>query len=444
MRITDIKTLGECRLIWLGVIMTIALTSLLSTHIVESGMVSNPADRSIEFSEHLISSDYTYPYGIGAVDIDGDGDLDLTSADGHGNNCLYWFENDGTGRFGRHVIQKGEPNGKLERHRFADLNRDGRPDVVIVENLFGDVLWFENPGLRKKGQLWQKHYITKGGLLGAYDVDIADLNEDGYLDVAASSWSLGNKFVWYANPGPRQPKEWPSHVIDTLTGTTRNMRVADFNGDGHVDILGTSDVSSLVIWYENSGKPESDNWKRNVINFIGISGPELVRGKPVHGQPVDMDGDGDTDVLMALGGWGVSITPDITPPVSSFRFSDQGGAVVWYENLGMGEDRIGWKRHVISSDFPSGFEAVAADLDGDGDLDAVATAFRLGMIAWFENPGNPRGQWTKHLLKDQWKSANQVIIADLNQDKKPDIVAVAEYGSMELRWWRNEGQNKRQ
>jgi len=36
--------------------------------------------------------------------------------------------------------------------------------------------------------------------------------------------------------------------------------------------------------------------------------------------------------------------------------------------------------------------------------------------------------------------ANQVIVADLDGDGRPDIIAGAERGSNELRWWRNEGE----
>jgi hypothetical protein len=50
-----------------------------------------------------------------------------------------------------------------------------------------------------------------------------------------------------------------------------------------------------------------------------------------------------------------------------------------------------------------------------------------------------------HVLKEKWYAANQVIVADLNGDKRPDIAATADAGSSrvagakELRWWRNEG-----
>ena len=83
---------------------------------------------------------------------------------------------------------------------------------------------------------------------------------------------------------------------------------------------------------------------------------------------------------------------------------------------------------------------MAADLDGDGDREVVATAWGgVGQVVWFENSGDPKSGWRQHLLKDKWPRANQPIVADLDGDKRPDIIATAEGGSNELRWWRNAG-----
>ena len=384
--------------------------------------VKSPEGRSVgqearvaRFTEHLIWSGYTYNYGICAADIDGDGDPDLTSSDAGGNNALYWFENDGRGNFRRHFITRNAPY-RLERHRVADINRDSRPDVVIVENFFGDVKWYENPGDFREGVLWKRHYISQGGLLGAYDVDIADINLDGFPDVAASSWRLGNNFTWFANPGASGQEPWAAQLIDTLPEDTRTVRAADFDGDGRPDLLGTSAAARIVLWYQNTGQSGRDRWKRHVIDLtMGV--------QPVHGEPFDIDRDGDSDVVMALGGWG----------------QNPGGGVLWYENLGMEKDRLQWRKHTISQELPRGFEVVAGDLDGDADVDVAATGYGSGILAWFENPGDARGRWTRHLLKEGWSNANQVVIDDFNGDGRADIAAIAERGSLELRWWRNEG-----
>src|SRR5262249_20113384 len=116
------------------------------------------------------------------------------------------------------------------------------------------------------------------------------------------------------------------------------------------------------------------------------------------------------------------------------------------ENVGKPGDGSTWKKHVISEAFPGAFEAFAGDLNGDGHIDIVATAWGArpgGRLVWFENPGDPtQSPWKMHILKENWTNANSVIIADLNGDKRPDIAATAERGSNEFRWWVNLGKPK--
>src|SRR5207247_2123723 len=80
---------------------------------------------------------------------------------------------------------------------------------------------------------------------------------------------------------------------------------------------------------------------------------------PAHGHPVDLDGDGDLDVVMAFG---------IAAAVGND--SPDSHQIAWYENLGQGLGAE-WKKHPIAASFPQGFEAVAGDLDGAGDLDVA-------------------------------------------------------------------------
>lgn len=382
---------------------------------------------AIRFSEHLIADKYAYAYGIDAADIDQDGDLDLTSADYTPHNMLYLFENDSRGNFKRHLIQKDDPE-RLERHMVGDVDGDGDLDVVIVKNLRGDLLWFENSGKPMDGSLWQRHEITTD-LPGAYDVALADFDKDGDLDVAASSWVLGNQFAWFENDGTPAEGHWQKHMIEQDVAETRTMAAADFDGDGDVDLLGTGRKVRQVIWYENQLDGSDIVWKKHLIDDQSHC--------PAHGHPADIDGDGDLDVVMALGFY---YRPGSGDPAASEDPDEN--QIVWYENDG--EPQAGtWEKHVVGSRFDDAFEAVAADLDDDGDVDVVATSWRNpGRIAWFENHGDPRGKWTRHLLKNNWRSANQVIVADLNGDGRLDIAASAEHGSYELRWWRNEGRGQ--
>ncbi len=382
----------------------------------------------LTFTERQLLDQYTYAYGIAAADLDGDGDLDLTSADAEPNSNLYWLENDGKGSFRRHFIQKYAKEDdqpiRLERHAVGDVNRDSRPDVVIVDNLRHDVWWFENPGPSQIQQPWPRHRITtKGKLPGAYDVVLVDAEGDGDLDVVASSWRLGNRFVWFENVGsPGKGTQWVTHVIEAHVAETRTVAIADFNGDGKPDLLGSARVANLVVWYENPGQPATQSWKKHVL--------DTATQLPVHGHPADLDGDGDMDVLMAFG-------------IVGKPGQKETHQIAWYENVGKPGKGQEWKKHGIAAGFDQGFEAAAADLDGDGDQDVIATAWgKQGRLVWFENRGDPKGKWPMYLLKDNWSNANQVIVADLDRDGRLDLIACAERGANELRWWRNEGRKQ--
>ncbi|MFN0053397.1 MAG: FG-GAP-like repeat-containing protein [Planctomycetales bacterium] len=381
----------------------------------------------LSFTERRLLGNYTYSYACAAADLDGDGDLDLTSSDAEPNSNLYLLRNDGQGSFQHSFIQKYAADDnqpvRLERHAIGDINRDGRPDVVIVDNLKWDIRWFENPGSAALAQPWALHRVTAPKEVpGSYDVALADLDGDGDLDVAASSWRFGNRFDWFENVGsPGSGGEWIRHSIEEMVPETRTIAIADFNHDGKPDLLGSARVGNQVVWYANSGQPATHPWKKTVID-----GETLF---PAHGHPVDLDGDGDLDVLMAFG-IAAGVGNDATT-------SHQ---IAWYENQGKPGLGTEWKKHTVAANFPQGFEAVAGDLDGDGDLDVVATGWSSqGRLAWFENSGDPTSSWKQHAIKDNWPNAVTVILADLDHDGRLDIAASAERGANELRWWRNNG-----
>ena len=262
----------------------------------------------IKFTEHLISSEFAYAYGTSIIDLTGNGHLDIVAGDT--NVGLYWFENDGKCNFTRHVVhlQTGE---WIERHSWGDVDGDGRPEMVGIDNIRGAVYYFDITGDPRDPKSWVQHYIDPlGDLPGAYDTTVADFDGDGNLDVAASSWRKGNKFTWYEN----REGEWVKHTIDDNIAETRTVCAVDMNGDGKVDILGTAATAGQVMWYENPGGPVNQPWKKHIIDFTP---------RPIHGHPVDMDGDGDVDVILATG-----LTPG-HDDVNCFY-----GQIVWYENQG--------------------------------------------------------------------------------------------------------------
>jgi len=381
----------------------------------------------LRFTETRLLFNYTYSYAVVASDLDGDGDLDITSSDAEPNSQLYLLLNDGKGNFKHSFIQKymmeEDQPVRLERHAHGDVNGDGRPDVVIVDNLKWDIRWFEHPGNDAITKPWKLHRVAEPKEVpGSYDVALSDLDGDGDLDVAASSWRFGNRFDWFENVGsPGNGLKWQRREIDGEIGETRTIVVADFSRDGKPDLLGTSRTGNTVMWYENSGKPKTDQWKKHIIDD--------KTGGPAHGHAVDLDGDGDLDVIMTYG--------------IAFGTKPESHQVAWYENVGKPGLGTEWKKHKIVEKFPSGFEVVVGDLDGDKDLDLVATGWTAsGQIVWIENTGDPKTGWKMHPLKQNWTNAVTVIVGDFNKDGRLDIAAAAERTDNEIRWWRNEGKIK--
>ncbi len=360
--------------------------------------------------EHLLADDFLYAFAVSTVDLSGNGLPDIVACDtGVG---IFWFENVGAGEFVRHTIHKQEVEW-LERHQIADINGDGKPEIVVVDNWNGSVLWFEYEGDPRERSSWSRHYISEGGLVGAYDVTVADLTGNGRMDVAASSWRTGKQFAWFENCADA----WVKRVIEDDLPETRTIHAVEISGSERMDLIGTASSAGQVMWYENLGGDPDQMWQKHII--------DPSAGRVIHGNLVDMDGDGGTDFLAAVG---------VSGKTAEELAVQQ---VVWYEHDG--DPRASpWTKHVICERFPFGFEAIGVDLDGDGEIEVVATGGGdEGRVAVFKHRGDPLGVWDMELIKTNWPRANQVIVADLTGNGKPDLMVAAERDNQEIRWWEN-------
>ena len=82
-----------------------------------------------------------FPHSTDFGDIDGDGDIDLCTV-GFGSKMAAWYENDGTGKFTRHVLSL---NQMAYDTMITDLDGDGDKDILVAGQRSQNVVWFENP-----------------------------------------------------------------------------------------------------------------------------------------------------------------------------------------------------------------------------------------------------------------------------------------------------------
>ena len=197
-----------------------------------------------------------------------------------------------------------------------------------------------------------------------------DIDGDGDVDVLSAS-ARDDKIAWYENDGD---ENFTLRVIvDNTNDTPEGADLAyhvyalDVDGDGDVDVLSASVYDDKIAWYENDGE---ENFTLRVIVDDTNDTPEGADGA-YSVYAVDVDGDGDVDVLSASG---------------------NDDKIAWYENDG---DENFTLRVIVddTSDTPEGADSArsvyALDVDGDGDVDVLSGSLGDDKIAWYENTHIP-------------------------------------------------------
>ncbi|KAH8084377.1 6-phosphogluconolactonase [Aureococcus anophagefferens] len=134
----------------------------------------------------------------------------------------------------------------------------------------------------------------------------------------------------------------------------------DVDGDGDVDVLSASATDDTVAWYENDG---SQSFTERMVTNMADGAMSVFA--------IDVDGDGDVDVL------------------SAFYYDD---TVAWYEN---GSSQS-FTEHVLTNSANGAWFVSAADADGDGDVDVLSAAYLGNTVAWHENGGGAFAQIDGH------------------------------------------------
>lgn len=267
-------------------------------------------------------------------------------------------------RFDRIMIDPGAS----EPAAVADINGDGKPDIVSGE------FWYEGPN-------WTKHRFREIDFTNNYVDDFSDLpmdvNGDGRVDIVSCSW-FSKRVWWSENPG-KTGAMWKDHPIETRFNVEFAFLV-DLDNDGKArEVLPEfGNANAPLTWYEaKSG------------TFI----PHVIAEKSYgHGIGAgDVNKDGRNDIVTPQG---------------------------WFE--APEDPRSGtWKFHPDFQLGDTGFIQVM-DVNGDGRPDLVTSLAHNYGIFWMEQTA--QGGWTKHMIDDSWSQAHSLVLADVNGDGKPDIV----------------------
>ncbi len=311
----------------------------------------------------------------------------------------------------RLIGQAGHP----ARVSAGDLDGNGLDDLVIAD--LGDMMPTDDPTGRVliALQLQVDEYELRTlvhGIGRVADVRPLDLDLDGDLDLVVAAFGYlneGGVYVLWNESGADALNFRPERVTDR-TGAVSVIPVDDLQpgtGPGFVVAFAQEhEMVSLFLPRDSAGYEER----------VLYQAPHPAWGTS-NLAPADLDGDGDVDFLLSNGD-----TLD-----DGVAFKPYHG-VTWLENRGA----EGFREHPIGRLYGA-HAAEAGDLDGDGDLDVVASGFlpqvelpvppgaiRLDSVVWFERDGD---LWIPWEIESGHPRHTGVTLVDLDEDGRLDVVA---------------------
>ncbi len=350
------------------------------------GLVSFAAET--RFCHHFVDRELPgSSWGQTAVaDLDRDGRLDFITGRSRGE--ILWYRMEAPDRWVRYRL--GEQSPSDVGGAVLDIDGDGWTDFIAGG------AWYRNT--RKPRTEPFERIVFDKELMGVHDLVVADVDGDGRPDVLTMSDK--NNLRWYhIAADPRQL--WQRHDIGPAVHA--GIGVGDLDGDGDLDVVRSN------LWFENA---DGKGARWIVHENIPFGNPKQPFPLATHCVVVDMDRDGDNDLVMT-------------------ENEIKGGRIAWLENID-GKGGV-WKLHELrpadTAVRGAYHSLLVADFDNDGD-DDVFTCEMEGIAGdrpprWFlwENVDGKGHKFVEHVILDANLGGHAAVAADFDGDGDLDIVA---------------------
>jgi len=271
-------------------------------------------------SEVLPSSDGLMQWMFAVpMQVDGRNGLDIVAGAKGTKAKIGWFQSPGNPRIlSDWTWNPIGPAGWIMSLITRDMDNDGDLDIITSDRMSGvlkGVRWLENPGQGPdQKQEWSNHFM------GAWNrevmfMEMGDLDGDGLVDALVTEYT--NQKILYLRRLDKTGLKWEEYEIEIPdnSGRAKAVRIGDIDGNGKPDIVHTANTLGVeskvgIIWGSAKNQATDPIWE-----WHHISGPEGYKFDRI--ELLDMDGDGDLDVLTCEENYGAD---------------SKGLGVLWYEN----------------------------------------------------------------------------------------------------------------
>lgn len=350
----------------------------------------NSEENPVSFSKQIIHAAFISE-GIAVGDMNNDGIKDILAG-------AYWFE---APQWIPHEIKMPKELDYAKEYSDTflnftmDVNYDGWMDVIRIGLPGEGVYWYENP--KGKDDHWQPFLIDSN--VCNESPMLVDVDDNGKMDLVFGHEDT-NTMMWFRSPQNAQNLEWEAISIsnEKAFGTEKyshGLGFNDVNGDKRKDII------TRHGWWEAPINREKVPWIFHKAT-LGKKCSQMFA--------YDFDNDGDNDIVSS---------------------SAHSYGIWWHENIAMEFTQI-----QIDSSFSQAHGAAFTDINNDNLPDFVTGkrffahlgkdpgSMEPAVLYWFElqRDSNNQPQWKPHLVDDQSGVGLQVVVEDMNNDGKPDII----------------------